>query len=110
MDTNVMSLNLAPEQQAVYTALAGQPALQASYLATCRQAVSRQTATVGGLKVSAKGAISLYGVRKFPVTFYPQEWHKILAKKAEIEAFETANKGKLAYKTASVSSVPVTAA
>ncbi len=26
-----------------------------------------------GLKVSEKGAISLYGIRRFPVTFYWQE-------------------------------------
>ena len=26
------------------------------------------------LKVSEKGALSLYGIRRFPVTFYADEW------------------------------------
>ena len=29
------------------------------------------------LKVSQKGAVSLYGIRRFPVTFYADEWDRI---------------------------------
>ena len=32
------------------------------------------------LQVSAKGGVSLYGIRRFPVTFYQEEWDKILGK------------------------------
>ncbi len=39
------------------------------------------------LKVSEKGAVSLYGVGRFPVTLYKEQWTKILAMAAEIEAF-----------------------
>ncbi len=39
------------------------------------------------LKVSAKGAVSLYGLRRFPATFYADEWEKILAKADEIRDF-----------------------
>ncbi len=40
-----------------------------------------------GLKVSEKGAVSLYGVGRFPVTLYKEQWAKILAMKDDIEAF-----------------------
>ena len=32
------------------------------------------------LQVSVKGALSLYGIRRFPVTFYADEWETILEK------------------------------
>ena len=40
-----------------------------------------------GLKVSEKGAVSLYGVGRFPVTLYKEQWVKILGMAPEIEAF-----------------------
>ena len=52
------------------------------------------------LKVSAKGGVSLYGVRRFPITFYPEEWNRILDMRDEIRAFlrehacEPTRKGK----------------
>jgi hypothetical protein len=39
------------------------------------------------LKVSEKGAVSLYGVGRFPVTLYKEQWVKILGMKGEIETF-----------------------
>ena len=39
------------------------------------------------LKVSEKGEVSLYGVGRFPVTLYKEQWIKILGMKDEIEAF-----------------------
>jgi hypothetical protein len=43
------------------------------------------------LKVSEKGGVSLYGVGRFPVTLYKEQWAKILGMKDEIEAFLQAN-------------------
>jgi hypothetical protein len=43
------------------------------------------------LKVSEKGAVSLYGVGRFPVTLYKEQWVKILGMKDEIEAFLQTN-------------------
>ena len=43
------------------------------------------------LKVSEKGAVSLYGVGRFPVTLYKEQWTKILGMKDEIEAFLKTN-------------------
>lgn len=39
------------------------------------------------LQVSAKGGVSLYGIRRFPVTFYMEEWERILAMAEEIQGF-----------------------
>jgi hypothetical protein len=39
------------------------------------------------LQVSQKGAVSLYGIRRFPVTFYADEWDRILEMDQEIRAF-----------------------
>ncbi|MHB8304103.1 MAG: hypothetical protein ACYDC6_14995 [Acidobacteriaceae bacterium] len=39
------------------------------------------------LKVSEKGAVSLYGVGRFPVTLYKEQWTKILGMAGEIETF-----------------------
>jgi hypothetical protein len=39
------------------------------------------------LKVSEKGGVSLYGIGRFPVTLYKEQWVKVLAMKDEIEKF-----------------------
>ena len=39
------------------------------------------------LQVSAKGGVSLYGIRRFPVTFYVEEWHRILEMGDEIKTY-----------------------
>jgi hypothetical protein len=36
------------------------------------------------LQVSAKKGVSLYGIRRFPVTFYADEWEKILGMAEQI--------------------------
>jgi hypothetical protein len=48
-----------------------------------------KTKSVRGLslKVSEKGALSLYGVGRFPVTLYKEQWSKVLGMKDEIEKF-----------------------
>lgn len=39
------------------------------------------------LKVSAKGAVSLYGMGRFPVTLYKEQWLKVLDMADDIRAF-----------------------
>ena len=39
------------------------------------------------LKVSEKGAVSVYGLGRFPVTLYKEQWTKLLAMADEIRAF-----------------------
>ncbi len=50
------------------------------------------------LKVSEKGALSLYGMGRFPVTLYAGQWERLFAAKPEIEAFMKANASLLATK------------
>jgi len=50
------------------------------------------------LRVSEKGAVSLYGLRRFPVTFYVDEWEKILEMADEIRRFARENEAKLKRK------------
>ena len=40
-----------------------------------------------GLKVSEKGGVSVYGLGRFPVTLYKEQWTKLLAMSDEIRAF-----------------------
>jgi hypothetical protein len=41
----------------------------------------------GNLKVSEKGALSVYGLGRFPVTLYKEQWTRLLAMADEIKAF-----------------------
>jgi len=50
------------------------------------------------LKVSEKGAVSLYGMGRFPVTLYKEQWLRILASAPEIETFIRENDSKLKTK------------
>ena len=50
------------------------------------------------LKVSEKGAISLYGMGRFPVTLYKEQWLRVLESAAEIKAFIHDNEAKLKTK------------
>ncbi len=50
------------------------------------------------LQVSAKGGVSLYGIRRFPVTFYLEEWDRILGMADEIRAFMAENQADLKRK------------
>jgi hypothetical protein len=47
------------------------------------------------MKVSEKGAVSIYGMGRFPVTLYKEQWLKLLDMFDEIRAFIAANEAKL---------------
>jgi hypothetical protein len=47
------------------------------------------------LQVSQKGAVSLYGIRRFPVTFYAEEWDIILGMADEVQTFIKENEAEL---------------
>ena len=51
------------------------------------------------LKVSQKGAVSVYGLGRFPVTLYPGQMARLLSIKEEIEAFIEENKADFSYKS-----------
>ena len=50
------------------------------------------------MKVSEKGALSIYGMGRFPVTLYKEQWLKLLAMSDQIRAFIAANEGQLKSK------------
>ena len=50
------------------------------------------------MKVSEKGAVSIYGMGRFPVTLYKEQWLKLLAMSDDIRAFIAANDGQLKKK------------
>ena len=53
-----------------------------------------------GIKVSTKGAVSVYGLGRFPITLYSSQWETLLAKSQDIQAFITANASSLKVKEA----------
>ena len=50
------------------------------------------------LKVSDKGGVSVYGLGRFPVTLYKEQWLKLLAMTDEIRNFIEANDDRLKTK------------
>lgn len=50
------------------------------------------------LKVSEKGALSVYGLGRFPVTLYKEQWTKLLDRADDIRAFIQANEAQLKTK------------
>lgn len=52
-----------------------------------------------GLRVSPKGAVSVYGIHaNFPVTLYPEQWDRIFEHKDIIDEFIQSNKDVLNFK------------
>ena len=50
------------------------------------------------MKVSEKGALSIYGMGRFPVTLYKEQWLKLLDMADDIRAFIAAHEGELKAK------------
>ncbi len=50
------------------------------------------------MKVSEKGAVSIYGMGRFPVTLYKEQWLKLLDMSADIRSFIAANEAQLKAK------------
>ena len=50
------------------------------------------------LKVSQKGGVSVYGLGRFPVTLYKEQWEKLLEMTDDIRAFIQENKAQLKTK------------
>ncbi len=49
-------------------------------------------------KIGEKGGLSVYGLGRFPVTLYKEQWLKLLNKSEEIRDFLNANADKLKSK------------
>jgi hypothetical protein len=59
----------------------------------------KKTSSKGlSLKVSEKGALSVYGLGRFPVTLYKEQWNKLLDMAEDIRTFIQANDAQLKTK------------
>jgi len=56
--------------------------------------ISRPTS----IRVSEKGAVSVYGLGRFPVTLYKEQWLKLLAMADDIRKFIAENEARLSVK------------
>ena len=61
--------------------------------------LKRQQASQLSLKVSQKGALSVYGLGRFPVTLYKEQWARLLEHTEDIRAFLDEHDGELKSKT-----------
>jgi len=62
------------------------------------EALKQKRSGAISMKVSEKGAVSVYGLGRFPVTLYQEQWRKLLATADEIKAFIEENRSKLKVK------------
>lgn len=62
------------------------------------QRLQSQPKTGLTLKISEKGALSVYGMGRFPFTLYVEQWEKLFAMADEIKAFMKANASRLSRK------------
>jgi hypothetical protein len=62
------------------------------------EALKKTSAKGLSLKVSEKGGVSVYGLGRFPVTLYKEQWFKLLDRVEDIRAFIQANDAKLKSK------------
>ncbi len=61
-------------------------------------ALKKRASTDIRMKVSEKGALSVYGMGRFPVTLYKEQWLKLLDMADDIRAFIVAHGAELKAK------------
>jgi hypothetical protein len=64
-----------------------------------KQAGSRKKGSLE-FRVGEKGGVSVYGLGRFPVTLYYEQWIRLLDVAGELREFLETNKSKLKLKTA----------
>lgn len=62
------------------------------------EALKAKASRPTSIKVSEKGAVSVYGLGRFPVTLYKEQWLKLLAMAEEIKKFIAENESRLKVK------------
>ena len=62
------------------------------------EALKRSSARGLSLKISEKGGLSVYGLGRFPVTLYKEQWLRLLDTADDIRAFIKANEDQLKTK------------
>ena len=62
------------------------------------EALKRSTSKGLSLRVSEKGALSVYGLGRFPVTLYKEQWLRLLDLTDDMKAFIRQNEAQLKSK------------
>ncbi len=62
------------------------------------EALKNKKTRAAFLKVSEKGAVSVYGLGRFPVTLYKEQWARLLDMSEDIKSFINDNMDKLKAK------------
>jgi len=62
------------------------------------EALKARAARPTTIRVSEKGAVSVYGLGRFPVTLYKEQWLKLLAMVEEIQRFIAEHESELKTK------------
>jgi hypothetical protein len=62
-----------------------------------KQGTTRRTGNLE-FRVSEKGGVSVYGLGRFPVTLYYEQWTRLLDASDRLREFLEENKGKLKLK------------
>jgi hypothetical protein len=60
--------------------------------------LKQRDAASGALRVSQKGAVSVYGLGRFPVTLYKEQWLRLLDMADDIRTFIRDHEGELKTK------------
>jgi hypothetical protein len=63
------------------------------------EALKAKTTRATSIRVSEKGGVSVYGLGRFPVTLYKEQWLKLLDMAEELKVFIAENDGKLKTKS-----------
>jgi len=63
-----------------------------------KQVVEKKRVGELSFKVGDKGGVSVYGLGRFPVTLYYEQWQRLLGAGEDIKAFLEENKAKLKLK------------
>jgi hypothetical protein len=69
-----------------------------SRLAELEKQVSTRRSGALEFRVSEKGGVSVYGLGRFPVTLYFEQWTRLLDQADQLRAFLQENKAKLKLK------------
>ena len=90
------NMSKAELEQALASALARAESAEQE----AKEAKAKGNGSAGKLtfKVSPKGALSVYGLGRFPVTLYKGQWDRLDAQYAELRAFRKQYDSRLASK------------
>jgi hypothetical protein len=70
-------------------------------LATLEKQVDKKRSGALEFRVGEKGGVSVYGLGRFPVTLYYEQWNRLLDASADLKNFLEENKSKLKLKDSS---------